>query len=293
MHRRSILFATDFSVVDKEALQSACRFADAWKAKILIAHIVDSEESQAHANANSPQGIRRKLQELFPHDIEIDYEYVLRKGRPAKAIKELAIEFDVDLIVLGTHGRKGIQRMFAGSIAEKIIRSASCPVLTLRQGMPFHSSIRSERKVKVLVPTDFSVQSYAALDFASIIAHPINAGLTILYVDDSPESGQTNSLPDRPEWREQQDQLWQKLQKIKPTEPRVEHGHKMLHGPAAKTITEYANDNHYDYIILGTHGRSGVGRALLGSVAEQVVRNADCAVITVKPTNKRHLAVHG
>ena len=75
--------------------------------------------------------------------------------------------------------------------------------------------------------------------------------------------------------------------KVKPKTQRVPYGHQLLKGPTAECITRFANERDYDFIVLGTHGRTGIGQVVMGSVAEQVVRSADCAVITVKPSNKR------
>ena len=200
------------------------------------------------------------------------------------------------MIVLGTHGRKGVKRLFAGSVAESVIRSASCPVMTLRQSQPSaetHNLHRgSKNKPKILVPTDFSLHSYVALDFASTIAAAIGGAITILHVDDSTDDSTEKVREGISEWSEHRKLLWDQLNKIEPRVNGIEFAHKLLNSPASTHITEFANEHHYDYIVLGTHGRSGVGRALMGSVTEHVVRNVDCPVITVKPSDKLNPDLH-
>ncbi len=279
MHR--ILFATDFSTKDQDALEQACRFAQAWKAKLLIAHVDDS-----HADDHSAS--RKELLRLVPTDLAVDYQHVLRTGDPAKIILEIEDEYDVDLIVLGTHGRKGVRRLFAGSVAESVIRSAHCPVLTLRERHPAsgHPESLPDHKPRLLVPVDFSLHSYVALDLASSIAVAIGGTITILHVDDSTGEASEKVREGISEWGDHRKLIWEQLRKVEPRERGIEFDHHLLNGPASTQITNFANENSYDYITLGTHGRSGVGRSLLGSVAEHVVRQANCPVITVKPSNK-------
>ncbi len=284
-----ILYAADFSLHDEDTFREACKFAEAWKAKLLITHVDDTPLLALREELPKKVDPNQKLYDIFPEDLAIDYEYIPRAGDPAKVILDIERERDVDLIVLGTHGRKGIKRVFAGSVAEEVIRSAKCPVLTLLQTDPRLKFRMPPVKAKILVPTDYSVHSYAALDFASSLARVLSAGITILTVDDS-TSKQTAEQDS--EDVEHQAKLWEHLQKFKPTEPHVDFGHKLLSGPAAKQIIDYAKQENYDYVVLGTHGRTGVGRVLLGSVAEQVVRNVDCPVITVKPSNKLNSVFH-
>ena len=295
MLQRKILFATDFTAADRGAFRHSCNFARAWKAKLLIVHVNTSTASEAseETEASEPASIvSSKGIQIHPIDADINHEHITRSGDPVDIILEIGKEHDVDLIVLGTHGRKGVKRMFQGSVAESVIRSANCPVLTLRQSDSDEATPPSKNKPKILVPIDFSVYSYAALDFASSIALALDAAITILHVDDSDDSSPTSSSDETKPMSEQRKTLWEQLKQFKPRESEIRFGHKILGSPATKQIAQYARDNQYDYIVLGTHGRSGIGRALMGSVTEQVVRNADCPVVTVKPSNKRSPTYH-
>ncbi len=190
----------------------------------------------------------------------------------------------MDLIVLGTHGRRGLNRVFAGSVAEKIVRKANCAVMTSRE---FEGERPSHEMKRILVPVDFSVYGHAAMDFANQIALSSGAVMTIVYVDDSDTSATQQFPHGRLEWSDQQKDLWDQLRQYKPLSDKIEFTHKLFKGDPSQEICSYANEHHYDLIVLGTHGRTGLRRALVGSVAEQVVRHANCPVISVKPTNKR------
>ncbi len=279
---KKILFATDFSTRDRGVFELACRLAEAWNNTLLILHIdVANVHSAATFHPN------RELYEIYPRNIEVNFEHILRHGDPVDSILEITRQRDVGMIVLGTHGRKGFERMFAGSIAEKVIRRADCPVLTLRESANTAPLRMKPRKPKILVPVDFSVHSYAALDYATSLAGSIGANLTILYVDETSHPASAQFPHDRPEWNSNANQDWLQLKKVRPKTHRVPCVHKLLRGTAANCITDLANCQDYDFVVLGTHGRSGIGRVVMGSVAEQVVRTANCAVITVKPSNKR------
>ena len=288
MHR--ILYATDFSPDELVAFEQACKFAQAWKGKLLIAHV---DDSPADAE-NDHEASKQNLLQLVPNDLAIDYQHILRTGDPATIVHDIEKEYDVDLIVLGTHGRKGVKRMFSGSIAESVIRSAHCPVLTMRQTHDQHRNplTSPDHKPSLLVPVDFSVHSYVALDFASSIAISLDATITILHIDEASDDASEKVREGISDWSEHRKVLWDQLKKVEPREKSIEFDHKLLNSTASKHITQFANEQHYDYVVLGTHGRSGVGRALMGSVAEHVVRNAECPVITVKPSNKPNPDLH-
>lgn len=282
MIRKKILFATDFSTRDQGVFELACRLAEAWKNTLLILHIDVANE--VHSGAFHPN---RELYEIYPRNIEVNFEHILRHGDPVDSILEIEHRRNVGLIVLGTHGRKGFERMFSGSVAEKVIRRAECPVLTMRESATTGRPNIKSRQPKILVPVDFSVHSYASLDFASTLAGSLDAKMTILYVDETNYPAGAKLPHQPPEWTNKTNQRWLQLKKVKPKTQRVAYGHQLMRGPAAECITRLANARDYDFIVLGTHGRTGIGRVVMGSVAEQVVRSADCAVITVKPSNKR------
>lgn len=274
MHFHSILFATDFSGRDQAAFKSVCQLAFSWNAKLLILHV---QENSAGGNSKVDEHTAKsKFRKFVPDDIATSFDHFLRIGNPGKEILKFIEVHNVDLIALGTHGRTGAERVFSGSVAETVIRKANCPVMTIREDGLNKFAPRGEGELpRILVPVDFSVYGYAALDFAAKLSLETKAAISILYVDDE----STTPAEERA--------LWAQLRKFKPSNAGVVYSHKLLKGDPAKTIYGYSNSKGYDYVIIGTHGRRGMGRALLGSVAEKVVRHANCPVLTVKPNNKR------
>lgn len=294
MIHKTILFATDLTKEELPAFQQACVFALAWKAKLLIVHVEDACSCSLTSDDSKSRELANRLHEIFPKNLAIEFEYLMSRGDPARVLLKIERERKVDLIVLGTHGRKGVNRMFGGSVAESIIRAAQCPVLTLRQQVSGQQVDPNPKSAKFLVPIDFSVYSYAALDFASSIAKAMKASITILHVDESLDHvlGTPNEPVAESSHGDHHKKVWAQLRGFRPLEDGVECRHQLLTDLPVRQIASFAELNGFDYIVLGTHGRAGVSRALLGSVAEKIVRNANCPVITVKPSNKRSPVLH-
>jgi nucleotide-binding universal stress UspA family protein len=121
----------------------------------------------------------------------------------------------------------------------------------------------------ILYPTDFSSYSNQAYLHAVALAETHRASLTIVYVASPGQDGDTDY------WRGQ-------LEQIRPANPSIPVSHVFLEGDAASEIVNYARDAGIDLIVMGTHGRTGVERLVLGSVAERVLRDAPCSVLVVK-----------
>ena len=133
----------------------------------------------------------------------------------------------------------------------------------------------------ILCPIDFSDHSNAAISYASSLAKESGAKLHFLHVTDDMTAyptGFTGYATSIDELREDEDHL----SKVRPTVDGVAYEHHSIVGPATETILNFIASHDVDLIVMGTHGRTGVMRLLMGSVAEAVVRRADCPVITVK-----------
>jgi nucleotide-binding universal stress UspA family protein len=217
------------------------------------------------------------LRAAYTTDQPLDVEYLTKEGDAAEEILRAAEDIGSDLVVLGTHGRTGLRRLVAGSIAEAVLRKARCPVLALRaQAVP-----RGEEPTRVILhPTDFSNAAEASLKVARLLARDHGARLILLHVAPIPvvlEGGMVEVDPgvgldsldairariDGPDLKQ-------------PVEVRVERG------SAAFEILRVAEEVGAGLVVMGTHGRSGVGRLLMGSEAESVLRHARCPVLVVK-----------
>lgn len=137
---------------------------------------------------------------------------------------------------------------------------------------------------RILVPVDYSSSDQTALAYATALARDQKAAITVLHVEEPPMAYGGGEMyygveqPDREE-------LARMLAKLVPSDPSIDVKHRLLTGDPASVIARAADEERADLIVMGTHGRSGLTRLLMGSVAEVVVRHAKCPVLTVKQPN--------
>lgn len=133
---------------------------------------------------------------------------------------------------------------------------------------------------RILCPVDFSAFSDSAVGYASTLAQEAGAKLYLVHVDESQvpyDAGYAGYIPQL-----DPEAIKEKLAEVQPTLAGIETEHVMLSGRAADALVDFANDHDIDLIVMGTHGRTGVARLVMGSIAEAVVRHAACPVLTVK-----------
>jgi nucleotide-binding universal stress UspA family protein len=207
-------------------------------------------------------------------------------GDPSKRIVDQAVAIPADLIVLGTHGRGGFERFVLGSVAEKVLQKAPCPVLTV----PPHATPRPAGELRfrhILCPVDFSASALQAFGFAVELARQFGASLTLLHVIEwlAEEEPRAHAHFNVPEYRQH---LMRDAHDRVRTLIADERG---ASGPIAdvvrvgrpyREILRLAAESPADLIVMGTQGQGGVGHALFGSTTHQVVRAAHCPVLTVR-----------
>jgi nucleotide-binding universal stress UspA family protein len=289
-----ILVPTDFSATSDEALAYARTLAGRLGASLHLVHAFeDPFTSAAFASemySTAPISLRdalrreteRRLAERLPGDQATYFNGTTEivTGRPAKTIVEYATTLGADLIVMGTHGRGGMAHLLLGSVAERVVRLATAPVLTLRRA--------AGPVTRILVPTDFSETADAALDYAGLLAERFGAAIQLLHVLDDPLEAEGLSadayIGEAPSIRTALLQDAQSRLAHRGVSPdggsAIER--EVLFGYGATTIAEYAAIRGADLIVMGTHGRTGIAHLLLGSVAERLVRMAPCPVLTVR-----------
>lgn len=136
----------------------------------------------------------------------------------------------------------------------------------------------------ILHPTDFSANSGYAFQLACSLARDHSSRLLVLHVVATlgPEQVTFGEAVSRPEPEDYQSKLWHDVRQVKPSDPAVKVEYLLAEGDAAAEIVKTAAENHCGLVVMGTHGRTGLDRLLMGSVAEQVMRKAPCPVLTVK-----------
>lgn len=224
---------------------------------------------------------REALAGLVHRHNGVRYEGHIERGVSVpNVILESLQSYDCDLIIMGTHGRRAVSRLLMGSVAERIVRLSPVPVITTREGV---DGIRPPKKI--LVGYDSSEDSMEALQFAAAWARFLDSRLVLLHVVEPLVYPGFYAYP--PTQRDYDERIMERchqaLEQVA-TEllPEVECETTVVQGRAASSIVEYADTHDCDLVVLATHGLSGFDHALLGSVAESVVRTADVPVLTVR-----------
>jgi nucleotide-binding universal stress UspA family protein len=211
----------------------------------------------------------------------------MREGSAADEILNEARAEAVDLIAMGTHGRSGFEHLMLGSVTEKVLRKAPCPVMTVAPpaaDAPAHDPTELRH---VLCPIDFSEASKEALRYALSLAERARARLTLVHVIDWPERRHPGIAAAEYE-RCVTELAARELRDAVPADARnwcrVEE--RVLAGPPWKRILGLAAEEAPDLIVLGAHGHNALERFLFGSTANHVVRQARCPVVSV-PLSQR------
>lgn len=290
---KRILVALDGSSESEQVLQEIARLGTRETAIDLI-HVVEDPHHEvpdvgAEVEDLAEDYLRRAAASIKGRAVQIH----LWRGRPEEEIPRAAERLHADLIALSTHARKGLSHLFLGSVASAVVRNATIPVLLTRPGMP-----RPRRGLeRILVPVDRSdptlpilgpVRTLAAYTGAEVVLLQV---VTPLIVGD-PVTGFTPlGVPDPlPDPGPALDALARELTK----EGVLARG-VVVHGDPAERILEQAKDLRADLIAMGTSGRKGLSRLMLGSVAEAVVRHMDRAILLQRTPTPAELSAraHG
>jgi len=203
----------------------------------------------------------------------------IRSGRPYRQILEYADTEDIDLIVMPTHGRTGLERLLLGSVTARVIRLADVPVLTACPDAELRYPYR-----RVLVPTDGSRCASAALDVAVGLASVADVPLTALsVVEGSRNDANVRSSVSRDRIDERAHDAVETAADVAREASVSDVSTAVVHGSSVHNeIEAHVAENPIDLVVVGTHGRTGIDRYLFGGVTEKLVRTADVPVLTVR-----------
>ncbi len=220
---------------------------------------------------------------------KIQAEPVILYGTAADKILDFAIEKEIDLIIMATHGRSGISRWWMGSVAEKVISEASAPVLLVRSRRPKRSETTWGLGFldKILAPLDGSDIGEAALPYIETLAVAAKSSVSLLQVISPPGTVEA-SLFGGPDWRKLVKAMHDAGENYLNGVAKRLNGkgiattYEVASGDPADKIVEYAENNRISLIAMSTHGRTGLARWVLGSVTDKVLHGATVPVLLVR-----------
>lgn len=291
---KRILLPTDFSECAEQAYAHAALLCGRTGAELHVLNVAPENVEPANDPMShlslEPEDESTASNRTTDHTPMTVVHSRMRAPSVTRGILDYATTHDVDLIVMGTHGRHGIDHVMMGSVAEDVVRNAACAVLTVR----YDASNPPPGVVnRILVPIDFS--EFSSLPVALEMARAYGAELDLLHVIEESVLptiyGVEPLSPGAPLYIERTEGALQKLLKETDGTDIVARQHVRI-GHAPRRILEFADERRVDLIVLGSHGRTGLSRLLIGSVAEKVVRLAPCPVFTVKSYGKPLLGKH-
>lgn len=291
-----VLCPVDFSEISQHALDQAAAVARWYKSRLTLLYVFPDlpvmdlpplvlEEADRARLMGKMREMAARVADV-PLDVRVQQASYIHEGILAQLDATAA-----DLLVIGTHGRSGFQRLFLGSVTEKVIRKARCPTLVVPPRAPDVGPSAPVQFQRILCPVDFSESSLRAFAHAVSMAREAGARLTLLHVIETPSviSPEPAALEiDLARIREAAvTETRRRLHELIPQEARtsctVETA--IVQGGAHREILRQAADQRSDLIVMGGHGRGAVDGLLFGSTTHHVIRGAACPVLIIRGTD--------
>ncbi|RMF93803.1 MAG: universal stress protein [Candidatus Schekmanbacteria bacterium] len=294
---KRILVPVDFSDGSMNSFNLAEFFSKDRGSKIILVHIISeplitdpihsSEYFTPKIIADLKEELEEKIQEEYVEksNLKNDIETVVLRGYPPTEIISLIEKTNADLVVMGTHGRKGLAHLLLGSVTEKVIRASKVPVITMRVDTVI--APESYNIKKILVPYDFSQLSEKSLHLAERIANFYHSEIDLVFVN-QPITYYPYYLSDYISEEDVLEKIDEEIkEKLEALANREESKNIKVdtfvkRGEPYEKIIELSEELASNLIVMGTHGRSGIAHVVIGSVAERVIRSSHIPVMTVR-----------
>jgi nucleotide-binding universal stress UspA family protein len=283
---KKILCPVDFFPASDAAVKYAAGLAANYNATIHLLHVVtpipltvyeyvvDTSDIIRSMETSSSEEMNKLVAGLKGTGVQTETE--VRLGDVYDEIKRVIEETKPDLIVMGTHGRRGVERWFMGSTTEKLLRHTPVPMVTIAAaGEKFLAPPR-----RIMVTTDFSEGTSDALAFAFSVAQENESNVTLLHVVNDVEADVSGRYRDP-----LVNGVRKQLEDMVPAEARnwCDIVTRVETGVPYRIIKRVLEDERIDLLVMNIHGKGMLDRALLGSTAERVVRTAGCPVMMIPP----------
>lgn len=283
-----ILVATDFSPTCERALKHAAALSARTGAELHVLNVQilrsdlygwEARPKMADVNKIIEDAAREQMLEFVEGQHREVVHQVIRDVQAAPAIMRYAHEKDIDLIVMGTHARRGVSRLFLGSVAAEVLRVADLPVLVIGPEHP----VADKGYHRVVVAVDLSEGSGELLRQATALSDDDNVKLRVVHVCEARSMTPYYAVEVAEDQRKSATEALRKLLDKTALAGDVES--QVLVGMAEEQITASARDFEADLIVMGSAGMSRLGRMLLGSTTDRVLRQAPCAVLAWRASN--------
>lgn len=291
-----ILCPTDFSKFSFRAADYAVALARHYDGEVHFLHVIPAalmhpDQYPYVAKPVSPDPELRKLAldrldafVALSRAENIRTRFSVEEGSPVTVVLETAEKEKSELICLGTHGREGFERLVLGSVAEKVLRKATCPVLTVSEPGK-EEAVEPAVFKRILCAVDFATLSLRALEHALSLAQESGGSLVLVnvleWLSEEPGWEATISVP---EYRAQmEEQVQKRLDEAVPEDVRdwCDVETVVRSGKPYRELLALAEEREADLIVMGVRGRNPLDLMLFGSTTQHVVRHAKCPVLTI------------
>jgi nucleotide-binding universal stress UspA family protein len=280
----SIMAATDFSAHSVSVLTHAAAIARRYRSKLYVAHVIPTDVYRsvpAEVMEQALKQTRAYVQDAMANQLRLEFlqyvqnEPVIQEGEVAPELLKLAAERKIGLLVIGSRGHRGLDRLLQGSVAEKLFRQAPCPVLVVPPRVSEHTGIPVRT---ILYPTSFSENSLRAAPFALSLARRHRARLILLHVlPGSTIHSQDDLVTLRAAGEE-------RLRQLLPAKGGPS-GEPLLYvefGEVEQRIVRVAVEHHADLIVLGIAAAGAAAAHLAEGVTYKIIGAAPCPVLTIR-----------
>ncbi len=291
-----IFFATDFSPCSALAFRYAVEWARIFEAQLTLFHGISLQpgldidvgiaqryfdEQQQAAQDRLHQLRKEARQQVAKVEIE------MRTGIPSANICDLARDRKADLIITGTHGWTGFNRVVLGSVAERVIQQAPCPVLSVPDRSPEETTDMHSLSIQprhIILPVDFSDCSMDAYEYAVQVAKWFDAPLTLVHAIEPLSYSLDFTLTHPLQEKSNREKVERRLQDLTTLlqEQGLSAQHELVDKPSVKAILETGTAQQADLVLMGTHARSAFSRLILGSTTNNILQQSPYPILTVK-----------
>lgn len=296
-----ILCPIDFSDYSRRALDHAIAIARWYESTVTVLHV--SPSAQAAPVGPGPVVFEPILLSAVDRDRlladtkafastesapGITIDAAVREGSVAAEILEHAETMQANLLVIGTHGRSGFERLLLGSVAERVLRKARCPVMTVPGRLPDAVPAGPVLYKRILCPVDFSDASLHALKYAISLAQEADGTLTILHVvahelENPSDIDFATAMTVGEFLKQREEALRRRLrEQVAGASEFCRVDSLVTHGKPWREVLRVADEQHSDLIVMGVQGRGAADLWLFGSTTQHVVREAPCPVLTLR-----------
>ncbi len=288
---KKLLIPIDFSEHSELAAKQGLSLAAIYKGTVYFLHVGDDAERSA-------QRLSKFLSHKIGYEMPVPVKKLVAQGTPATVILSAARKIGADAIIMGSRGASGLRHLMQGSVSEKVLRQAHCPVLIIKKPkavnsdsyvMPQIRDISGTFQVdKILVPLDFSPASKQAFYQAISLASRYNSTIYTLTVFEKKTKEFSHAHEEHTvvTLRGEKIKLWEAFPRLINESgydtSRLRIKRMLLPGDPFSKIESVVEKKEVDLVIMGTNGRTGFEHFLLGSVAEKVLRSLHCSVMTIR-----------